>query len=100
MKQNLLAVMPDGLNYLPEYDVSVAKSFEQAKAMLRDMEERGTPFDTLDLPADDEKRLWEFLNWMKTTGRNYPFSVFGCKSDKEFWALCETCRKKGFQFNT
>ena len=100
MNQKLLAVMPDRLNYLPGYDVSVAHSFEQAKSMILRMESQCTPFDTLDLPARDEKALWDFLNWMRRNCRNYPFSVFGCKDTKRFWKLCEECRSKGFIFNT
>ena len=100
MMYKLLAVMPERLNYLSCYEVTVADSFAQAKERIEQMESQGTPFDSLDLPAGDENRLWEFLNWMRATGRNYPFSVFGDLSTESFWALCEKCRSLGFHFNT
>ena len=96
----LLAVMPPHTHYNPNYEVSVARSYEEAKFMILRAEQEGVPFDTLDLPVRDEKMFWQFLEWMRTMGRNYSFSVFGCKDDAHFRELCKEAREKGFHFNT
>ena len=98
--RKLLAVMPVYSHYHPDYQVTAARSFEEAKDLLRLAEQAGKPFDSLDLPVSDEKQFWSFLDWMRLTGRNYPFSVFGCKNTPHFWQLCEKCRSLGFHFNT
>ncbi len=96
----LLAVTPDSTNYAPFYKVTVARSFDHAKALIQQAEEDGAPFDTLDLPVYDEDIFWQFLNWMRSTGRNYSFSVFGYRNTFHFWNLCNKARNQGFHFNT
>lgn len=100
MKHRILAVMPECLNYPSHYQVSVAKSFDEAQKMIEQAELLGIRLDSLDIPANNEEAFWEFLNWMQSSGRNYPFSVFGISDTDRFWALCEECRSRGFHFNT
>jgi hypothetical protein len=98
--RKLLAVLSQPTNYCSGYSVTVANSFEQAKALIVQAELEGSPFETLDLPVYDEKIFWQFLHWMRSTGRNYSFSVFGCKNTLHFRRLCAEARGKGFRFNT
>lgn len=100
MKRKLLAVMPQSTNYLNTYEVDVAASFEEAKRMIAYAEMCGAPYDDLDLPACDEKRFWQFVNWMEETDRKYSFSVFGVKDTKRFWKIAEKVRARGFHFNS
>ena len=100
MKRKLLAVMPQSLNYGSFYDVDVAYSFQEAKEMIELAETNGNPYEDLDLPAGDEKTFWEFINWMEITRRRYRFSIFGVKTEKQFWEIAEKARNKGFHFNT
>ena len=100
MKRKLLAVMPQSTNYIPSYEVTVARSFEEAVRLIIAAEEAGAPFDDLDLPVQDERMYREFLEWMRRTERNYSFSVFGCRNTLHFWQLCREARAQGFRFNT
>ena len=100
MKRRLLAVMPASTTYLPTYDVDVAHSFEEAKKMILSAEMDGEPYADLDLPVYNEKSFWQFVEWMEKTNRKYPFSICGCKNEKQFRAVAEKARKKGFHFNS
>ena len=99
MGTKLLAVRPDRTNYLSCYEVSVAPSFEAAKLLLVRAEEAGAPFETLDLPVYDEKAFCAFLDWLEATGRRLPFSVFGCRSTRQFIRFRDEARRRGFHFN-
>ena len=98
--RKLLAVKPVSTRYGCQYRVSVAHSFREARLLIAQAEQTGEPFDDLDIPVSNEAEFWEFLDWMRKTGRNYPFSVFGCEDTHSFWKLCEKCRAMGFRFNT
>ena len=100
MKRKLLAVMPQSTNYLSMFDLSIARSFEEAKRMMMSAEAQGCPYDDLDLPVSDEKRFWQFVEWMEETGRRYSFSVFGYKDTKHFCKIAEKVRDRGFHFNS
>ena len=100
MQRRLLAVMPLSANYLPTYDVEVAHSFEEAKEMIQSAEMLGTPYADLDLPVGDEKRFWQFIDWMEKTHRKYSFSIFGVKNSKQFITIVQKARKRGFHINT
>ena len=100
MKRKLLAVAPQTENYSDIYDVDVAYSFEQAKEMITDAENNGMPYSDLDLPVEDEKKFWGFIEWMEKTRREYSFSIFGAKNEKQFCKIAEKVRKKGFHFNS
>ena len=98
--RKLLAVKPISTSYVPYYEVTTASSFAEAKALIQQAEQLHSPFDDLDIPASDEAAFWSFLDWMRNTGRNYPFSMFGCKSTPHFIRLCQEARRKGFCVNT
>lgn len=98
--RKLLAVMPEYTTYHPRYAVTVAHSFAQAKELLLQAELAGVPFDDLDLPVSDENAFWVFLEWMRGTGQNYPFSIFGCDDTDRFWSLVQKARAQGFYVNT
>lgn len=100
MKRKMLTVMPESTNYVNTYQVDVAYSFEEAKEMIRLAELQGAPYEDLDLPVSDEARFWQFVEWMKETHRKYSFSIFGAKSDKDFWRIAEKVREQGFHFNS
>ena len=100
MKKRLLAVDPPSTNYLHIYDVTVARSYDQAKEMLQQAEQTGVPFETLDIPACDKAKFWEFVEWMEQTGRNYSFSIFGITDTDRFWQIVENLRARGFHINT
>ena len=99
MKRRLLAIKPDSSNYIDLYTVTVARSFEEAKTMIRQAEEAGTPFDDLDLPVYDRKAFEDFINWMISTNRKYPFSIFGFRNPLEFMNIRNKARSCGFHFN-
>ena len=98
--RKLLAVKPISTSYAPYNEVTIAGSFAEAKARIQHAEQQHCPFDALDLPVSDEVAFWSFLDWMRETGRNYPFSMFGCKSTPHFIRLCQEARQKGFCVNT
>ena len=98
--RKLLAVMPETTRYGTYYTVTVAESFEHAKYLIQRGENLGMPFDDLDLPVYDEKEFRSFLEWMRSTGRNYPFSVFGCKDTVHFVKIRDEARAMGFHFNS
>jgi hypothetical protein len=100
MKRRLLAVMPPSTNYLHIYDVEIAHSFEEAKKMIISAEMYEIPYAELDLPVVDEKRFWQFVEWMEETHRKYSFSIFGAKNDEHFWTIAQKVRGKGFHFNS
>ena len=100
MKMRMLAVRPRRTNYLHVYEVDYARSLEEAKEKISLAERSGYPYETLDLPVANEKKFWDFVEWMEETGRNYPFSIFGAKSDAHFWSIAEKVREKGFHFNS
>ena len=98
--RKLLAVRPDRTEYLNDYDVTVAWSYPEAKRLILEAEERGRPFDTLDLCVRDKRAFREFLDWMEKRRRRYPFSIFGYRSDSEFIRIRDKARKRGFIFNS
>ena len=100
MKRKLLAVTPESTNYIGLYEVDIAHSFAEAKEMIIAAEDCGRPYDDLDLPAADEKKFWQFVDWMEKTGRRYAFSIFGIADAARFWKIAEQIREKGFHFNT
>lgn len=97
--RKLLAVRTDRTNYVSYYQVTYAASFQEAAEKILRAEAEGCPFDELDIPASDEQKLWEFLDWMERRGRKYPFSVYGCNTFT-FIRLRDKCRARGFHFNT
>lgn len=97
--RKMLSVRTEHGNYAPYYQVTYADSFMEAAEKILQAEEEGCPFDELDLPAGDEQKFWEFLNWMERRGRKYPFSVYGCNTFT-FIRLRDKCRARGFHFNT
>lgn len=100
MKRKLLAVRPHSLNYLEIYEVSSARSFDEAKRMIVDAEAEGVPFDALDLPVRDEKAFWAFLEWMRDTHRRYPFSIFDYGSNLRFLHIRDRAAGMGFVLRT
>ena len=100
MKRRLLAVMSPSTNYVPYYEVSTARSFEEAKLMIQQAEADGRPFDDLDLPVSDEALFREFLDWMEKRGRKYAFSIFGYKNPLRFQAIANEARARVFHFNS
>ena len=100
MKKRLLAVNPPSTNYLHIYDVTVARSYDQAKQILQQAEEAGILFEALDIPASDEAKFWEFVEWMEKNGKKYSFSIFGIRETDRFWQIVETLRERGFHVNT
>ncbi len=100
MKRKLLAVMPSSTSYLHIYDVEIAHSFKEAKEMIMLAEMHGEPYADLDLPVCDEKRFWQFVEWMEETHRKYSFSIFGAKNDMQFCEIAQKVRERGFHFNS
>ena len=100
MKTRLLAVAPKSTNYAPFYELSVSSSYEDAKEKIIAAEESGVPFDTLDLPIEDEALFWSFLDWMEKRGKKYSFSIHGRISTPKFCSIAEMVRARGFIFNT
>jgi len=100
MKSKLLAVMPESTNYSSNHDVTIARSFEEAKAMIIRAEQESAPYDDLDLSVRDEVRFWKFVDWMEETDRKYPFSIFGHKSTIHFVIIADRVRRRGFFFNS
>ncbi len=100
MPISLLAVMPKSTSYNPNYKVTVARSFEEAKALIGQAESQGARFDALDLPVDNYRRFTDFLDWMEETGRKYAFSVFGCIDSEQFASIAQMARERGFHFNS
>lgn len=97
----LLCVRPRNMNYLNNYHVSVASSYEEAKQMICSAEQSGKPYDQLDLPiydSWDEKEFWDFLKWMTIHNRRYAFSVFGIHNTFKFVRIRNRCRDMGFTF--
>lgn len=95
----LLAVQTEAANYAPYFQVSCARSFEEAKEMILRAEQEGCPFDTLDLPARDEESLWRFLDWMAQRGKRYSFSIHGQLHVFQFIRIRDRARARGFYFN-
>ena len=99
MKRRHLAVMSPSTNYVSYYEVSFARSFGEAKAMILAAEAEGRPFESLDLPVSDEAAFREFLDWMERRGRKYAFSIFGFRNSFHFMAIAREARARGFHFN-
>lgn len=97
--RKLLAVRSQPVNYASYYQVSYARSFAEAAAMILRAEAEGAPFDDLDLPVQDEASFFKFLDWMEDRSRKYPFSVYGCDTPT-FLRLRDMTRARGFHFNT
>lgn len=95
----LLAVRQNPTNYVSCYQVSYARSFEQAQEMILRAEQQGCPFDTLDLPVRDEESFWAFLDWMERRGKKYPFSIHGQLHGFQFIRIRDQARARGFHFN-
>ena len=98
MKQKLLAVCPESLNYHSHFLFTAAQSFEEAKALILQAEEAGEPFDALDLPVSDRRAFDEFFEWMAKTHRKYPFSIFGYHGFLEFMQIKNRADHMGFSF--
>ena len=94
----MLAVMPESANYNSFWEVAVARSFSEAKAMIEQAERAGAPFDDLDLPVRKKSAFWEFIDWMEARERRYPFSVFGCRNTRHFIRIRDEARRRGLVF--
>ena len=97
----LLCIKPRNMNYLNDYHVSVASSYEEAKQMICSAEQSDKPYDQLDLPIyhfRDEQEFWDFLKWMTIHNRRYAFSVSGIQSTIKFVKIRDKCREMGFTF--
>ncbi len=90
MKERLLAVRPLSRNYSGNYHVTFTGSFAEAERMMRVQS-----FDVLDLPADDENQLFDFLK--KCRGR-CAVCVHGVDDEKRFVKIRDKVREMGFEF--
>lgn len=94
----LLYVKPLNMNYLNDYHVSVASSYDEAKQMVCLAEQKGKPYAQPDLPIYDSwdvQEFWDFLEWMKIHNRRYAFSVSGIQNTLKFMNIRNKCRDMG-----
>ncbi len=94
----MLAVRETETNYLPCFEVTYAASFDEAKKMIIEAEANHAPFDQLDLPVYDSDEFWEFIEWMESTERYYPFSIYGTNNPFVFTKIRNEARRRGFSF--
>ena len=97
MSVRLLSVA-GGNNYVSYVEVDHVRNFEEAKQQIEIAEKEEKPYKQLDLPAFDEERLWEFVDWMARRGTKYPFSIHTDRGFFQFIRIRDRARAMGFSF--